>query len=271
MAASEDLRGGEVSEVLVVRDDVDRSCGPFEVVSPRLECFKDGQEFLVVRIVVQLRAGQGSGVEHDRVEFAGVEGDGQDTGDGVVRSVGLDGDLVVRHPVVADRGGDERGLERVERVAALLVEVPRYSFAGEAGERKDDLGVVVDEPPIEVREPEERLDVADFSGFGPVEDSLDFLLGHGETVSGEDVAEILDGLRVEFALVCAGVEVVLAESSEDFLDMFLVVHGVVGVDEDVVEVDNNADVEEVGEDVVDKLLESCGGVRNSKRHDLPLK
>ena len=108
-------------------------------MSPRLERFKDGQEFLVVRIVVQLRAGQGSGVERDRVEFAGVGGDGQDTGDGVVRSVGLDGDLVVRHPVVEDRGGGERGLERVERVAALLVEVPRNSFAGEAGKREDDL------------------------------------------------------------------------------------------------------------------------------------
>ena len=92
----------------------------------------------------------------------------------------------------------------------------------------------MDEPPVEVREPEERLDIADFSGFGPVEDSLDFQLGHGETLPGEDVAEVLDELRVEFALVRACIQVVLPESSEYFSDVRAVLVGVVGVDEDVV-------------------------------------
>ena len=54
--------------------------------------------------------------------------------------------------MVEDRGGGERGLERVERVATLLVKVPRDSFVGEVGEREDDLRVVVDEPPVEVGE-----------------------------------------------------------------------------------------------------------------------
>ena len=108
-----------------------------------------------MRIVVQLRAGQGPGAECDQVEFARVRGDGQNTSDGVVQSVGLDSDLVVRHPVVEDWGRGECGLERVERVAALLVEVPWNSFAGEAGEREDDVRVVVDKPPVEVHEPEE--------------------------------------------------------------------------------------------------------------------
>ena len=69
-------------------------------MSPSFEAFEDRKEFLVVRVVVQLRAGQGAGVEGDRVEFTGLSGEGEDAGDGVVRGVGLDGEGSIGHPVV---------------------------------------------------------------------------------------------------------------------------------------------------------------------------
>ena len=72
---------------------------------------------------------------------------------------------------------------------------------------------------------------------------------------------------MELALVRAGIEPVLAEASEYLFDVLTVLLGVVGVDEDVVEVDDHADVEHVREDVVDEPLKSSGCVRKSERHD----
>ena len=49
--------------------------------------------------------------------------------------------------------------------------------------------------------------------------------------------------------------------------MFLVVIGIVRVDENVVEVYDYGDVEEVGEDVVHEMLKSCQSVCKSERHN----
>ena len=43
--------------------------------------------------------------------------------------------------------------------------------------------------------------------------------------------------------------------------------GIVGVDEDVVEVDDDVDVEKVAKDVLHETLESSGGVAEAERHD----
>ena len=76
---------------------------------------------------------------------------------------------------------------------------------------------------------------------------------------------------MESAFVDSGVETMLSESPEYFTDMFSVKLNVVGVDEDVVEIDNNTNIEHVSKDVVYKSLEHCWGVGKSERHDLPFK
>ena len=95
--------------------------------------------------------------------------------------------------------------------------------------------VVWNKPSIEVREPQEGLYIADLPGFGPVQDRLDLRLRHRKSGGRENVAEVLDGVGVELALVRAGIEPVLAEASEYLFDVLAVLLGVVGVDEDVVE------------------------------------
>jgi hypothetical protein len=45
----------------------------------------------------------------------------------------------------------------------------------------------------------------------------------------------------------------------------------VGIDEDVVDVDEDADVEEVGKDVIHETLEGCGSIHQIKRHNDPFK
>ena len=51
----------------MIRDDVNQSQSSFEVVLPNFEGFENGQEFLVVYIVVQPCGVEGPGVKGDRM------------------------------------------------------------------------------------------------------------------------------------------------------------------------------------------------------------
>jgi len=54
----------------VIGNDVYRKGGTVQIVAPDAESFKDGEEFLVVNIVVELRGIEGAGVEGDWVDFS---------------------------------------------------------------------------------------------------------------------------------------------------------------------------------------------------------
>ena len=58
LTVGQDLGAGEVLQVLVVGDHIDRRGRALKVMSPVLEGLKDGQQLLVMGIVVQLRGGQ---------------------------------------------------------------------------------------------------------------------------------------------------------------------------------------------------------------------
>ena len=53
--------------------------------------------------------------------------------------------------------------------------------------------------------------------------------------------------------------------------MFLMLRGVIGIDQDIVKVDDNIDVEQVSEDALHEPLEGCQGIAESKGHDQHLK
>ena len=70
---------------------------------------------------------------------------------------------------------------------------------------------------------------------------------------------VLGCVSVELTLLRFCVEPVFAELPEDLLDMLLVESLVLGVDEDVIQVNNNANIKEISEDSINKLLERCMG------------
>ena len=74
---------------------------------------------------------------------------------------------------------------------------------------------------------------------------------------------------MELTFLQFGKQLMQPEMSEDISDMFVVQVHVLGVDEDVVKIDNDTDVEHVSKNSVDKLLESCRGVGQAKRHYQP--
>ena len=76
---------------------------------------------------------------------------------------------------------------------------------------------------------------------------------------------------MERTLVGMGVKSVLSESSEHLLDMFPVVVKIIRVDQNVVQINENAYIQEIRENVIHKMLKSGGGVGKSKGHNAPLK
>ena len=74
---------------------------------------------------------------------------------------------------------------------------------------------------------------------------------------------------MELAFIGTGVESMFPKSLEDFPYMTPMVFRVVGVNEDIVEVNDYQDVEKVLKDVVHETLESGGSVRKSEGHYEP--
>jgi len=72
------------------------------------------------------------------------------------------------------------------------------------GKQDNDIGVVENEASVEVGEAEEGLNVPHFPWLGPFLYGLDLSLVHGESLGRENVSEVLNSFRMEFALVSAG-------------------------------------------------------------------
>ena len=128
------------------------------------------------------------------------------------------------------RSGGEGSLQGFKRLPGIIGEVPCYTLPGETGQRNDNVGIVGNEPAVEVSEAKEGLNVLHFSGFGPVLDSLDFRLIHLQSFFGKDEAEVLNGVLGEVTFVRTGEKAVFMETTEDLTDMFGVFHRVIGID-----------------------------------------
>ena len=65
LLASQEFRGQEILQVLVVGNDVNWGTRAFEVVMPLSEGLEDGQKFFVVHVVIEFGACESLGMECD--------------------------------------------------------------------------------------------------------------------------------------------------------------------------------------------------------------
>jgi hypothetical protein len=87
LSTGEHLRSSEILEVFVICNDVDRNGGTFEVMTPLPESFENGEEFLIMRVIIQLRGCKRTRVESDGAELIVGTVEREDAGDGVVGGV----------------------------------------------------------------------------------------------------------------------------------------------------------------------------------------
>src|ERR1700726_1742528 len=169
---------GEVLEVLVVGNNVDRSFRTFEIVPPSGKCLKYSEEFLVVSVIIQFGDAQGAGMKGNRVDFAISCDCGEDRCNSVVRGIRFDYKWSSRDEVGEDRSRGESRFQGVECRLTVIRPEPRNVFSGEAGHRSDYIGVSVDEAVVEIGESKERLYVFNLPRSRPFLYSFNFSRVH---------------------------------------------------------------------------------------------
>ena len=69
LMVGQDLGAGEVLQVFVVGDHIDWRGGALKVMSPVLEGLEDGQQLLVMGIIIQVRGGQSPQIVSNGLEL----------------------------------------------------------------------------------------------------------------------------------------------------------------------------------------------------------
>lgn len=80
----EELSSGEVLQIFKVHDHINQNTSSFQVMLPSPKGFVNGQEFLVMSIVVQFGGVQSLGVKHDQMNRSIWKHNGKDCHDSIV-------------------------------------------------------------------------------------------------------------------------------------------------------------------------------------------
>jgi len=78
------LGSRKILKVLMIRNNVDGIGQTFQIVSPNLESFKDGKQFLVMCVVVQLHCSKSMRVKGNWVNFIIFVNNGKDCSESIV-------------------------------------------------------------------------------------------------------------------------------------------------------------------------------------------
>jgi hypothetical protein len=214
----------------------------FQVMTPSTECIEDREEFLVMSVVIQLRGPEGPWVKRNWMEKSIFGGSGQNCCDSVVGSVSFNSELRIWGKFGKDRGRGERGLEGLEGRAAFRIEVPWDILPSKPIEWSSDPRIILNKSAIEVGKSQEWLDIFDFARFRPISYSFDLGRIHSDSSGSYQESQVFHGSPMELAFLSFGVKLMTSKASQDFADLLLMRFQVIGVNQDVVEVDDDANI-----------------------------
>ena len=118
--------------------------------------------------------------------------------------------------------------------ACLFGKLEYNSFVGESGEWYKNVGIVENKATVKISKAEEGLNILYFSRLGPIMNYLNFHLVHGESLGRQNVSKVLHPLRVKLTFVGTGKKPVLAKALEHFLDVLVMIHRIIEINEDVI-------------------------------------
>src|SRR6266446_2229480 len=192
----------------------------------------------------------------------------QDSPCGEVRCVTLQSEETGLRGEHKHRGGGDGVLQRIKGLLLSCAPQPVLRLPSECVKGAGDFREVPDEPPVEVHEPYEGLDILYFCWLWPVSDPL-YLDGvHCYMVFGDDKPEVVHLSTFEFAFLWSEKQLIGAEGLEYLPGDPLMVCEGGGVNEDVIHVaDGLIAINEGAEDVIHHCLEGGGRVAQSKEHD----
>jgi len=146
------LGSRKILKVFIIYNNINGIGRTFQIVSPNLESFEDGNQFLVMCAVVQLHHSKSVRVKGNWMNFIIFINNGEDCSKSIVRGIGFHNELSIGNPMSEDRSRDKCFLERVESILTGGVELPRSVLPDEVCQRNNNVQVVEDEPVVKVCE-----------------------------------------------------------------------------------------------------------------------
>jgi hypothetical protein len=168
-----------------------------------------------------------------------------------------------------DRGSDNSITKEFKSCMSLICPNSRGIFACEGCERQSDFGVIPDEAAEVIGKTQEGSDIFFGRGCRPLLHNSNFIRINANTFSIHNMTKEFDRSLEEITLLELDVVVVCFQKAEDFVDMFHMVIKGLGVDEDIIHVDQNKLANSVSKELIHSTLESGRGVAQPKRHDKP--
>ena len=92
---------------------------------PNLECFKDGKQFLIMCIIIQLHHGKSVGVKDNWMNFIFFVNNRKNCSECIVQSISFYNELSLRNPMSEDGSRGKCLFKRVESITTEEVELPR--------------------------------------------------------------------------------------------------------------------------------------------------
>ena len=119
-------------------------------MSPNLESFKDGKQFLIIYVVVQLCYSESARVKGNWMNFIIFINNREDCSESIVQGISFHNELSIGNSMSKDRCGGECFLERVESILTEKVELPRNVLLGETCQWNNNVRVVEDKLAVKV-------------------------------------------------------------------------------------------------------------------------
>ena len=146
------LGSRKILKVFMIHNNVNGVGQLFQIVLPNFENFKDGKQFLVMCVVVQLHYSKSARVKSNWMNFIIFINNREDCSKSIVQGISFHNELSTRNPMSKDRSRGKCFLERVESILIGGVELPRNVLLGKTCQWNDNVQVVEDKLAVKVCE-----------------------------------------------------------------------------------------------------------------------
>ena len=119
------LSSRKILKVLMIHNNVDGIGQIFQIVSPNLESFKDGKQFLVMCVVVQLCYSESKRVKDNWMNLIIFVNNGEDCSESIVRGISFHDELSIGNPMSKDKSRSKCFFEKVENILTKGVKLLR--------------------------------------------------------------------------------------------------------------------------------------------------
>ena len=125
------LGSRKILKVFMICNNVNGIGQTYQVVSPNLKSFKDGKQFLVIYIIIQLCYHESVGVKSNQINFIFFVNNWNNCSESIVWSISFHNELSIRNPISENESGSECFFERIKSIMIGEVKIPRNVFLGE--------------------------------------------------------------------------------------------------------------------------------------------